>query len=203
MLNSGPKSTSIRILSFIMKVGPIATICLQTTFFIVTITSPRIPPFVGYFLCRCSQDWFGRDVCGFNDHEFHYLPVFRGKFVFVLNLFRVLGGCITLTVYTTVWWSGALMVLYEILPSINFQKDCLAECKVEASKCGFKNHGEILQKFRELQVLNNIFNEIYQRDYFGLCMASFLLVIICTGYFLITLKSVSPIVLLLGFYRST
>jgi hypothetical protein len=84
-----------------------------------------------------------------------------------------------------------LVVMYEAYPCVIFQKKCLRQFRIETDHCGFTDHARIVLKHRKLQILNIMFNNIYSKDLFEICMALFLLVLIPGGYFAVTIQSTS------------
>jgi hypothetical protein len=163
----------------------------------VALLSPRIPPFFGYFFCRSAVDLFSYDPCGIQEEMF-YIPGVFGKFA--VNTFRVVGALITLITYATNSWSSVLVVVYEVYASVLFQKKCLRQFRMGASHCAFTDHARIVLKHRKLQILNIMFNNIYSRDFFTICMALFLLVVIPGGYFAVTIQSTSQFASITGTY---
>jgi hypothetical protein len=168
------------------------------TFSVLPWLSPRIPPFLGYFLCRSSRDWLGVDTCRLDDDGLFNIP--RGNVVF--NLFRMVGGLISLVAFMSSILNAGLVVMHEIFPSIVFQNDRLAQLGLAARNCTFSDHAQILRQYRELQILNIMFNKIYQRDYFVFCMGTVILVMVANGYSVITMRMhhISGIFVMLGFY---
>jgi hypothetical protein len=109
--------------------------------------SPRIPPFLAYFLCRSSRDWLGVDTCHLDDDGL--LNVTRGNVV--SNLFRIVGGLISLVVFTSSTLNAPLVTMYEVFPSIVFQNDRLAQLRMAASNPRtLSNPVQIIRKYREL-----------------------------------------------------
>jgi hypothetical protein len=191
-------SFSTRIIKLLMRTVYIPVVFLLMTFCALAIFSPRIPPFVGYFLCRSSLDWWwsGKDICGLNDDGLFNII---GGNVF-LNVFRVVGGCTSFIFLTTSANNPILMGFYEIFPSILFQNDQLAQIQKTVKDCRFPNHASLVLKYRQLQVLNSMFNRIYEREFFALGMSTLVLLVITNGYFVITMPHLPPLFFMIGIY---
>jgi hypothetical protein len=178
-----------------MKALKLVMVLFILTFCCLSFFAPRIPPLFSYFFCRSAIDWLKLDPCRMKDTN---IPEFRGNVT--LNIIRVIGVLTTFVTYGSGLWNAAIVVVYEVFPSIQFQKNCLRQFQVEVSHCRFAYHSRIIHKYRQLQVLNIMFNDIYKRDYFALCMASGLLVAIPSGYFLLTVHNITPLLLVGGVY---
>jgi hypothetical protein len=164
---------------------------------LLPLLSPRIPPFVGYFLCRSSEDWLGSDTCKLDDDD-GIFNIPRGNVVF--NIFRFVGCFISLAVYTTSFCNVLLVGMYETFPSLIFLNDRLGQLQIVVRHCTFSNHTQTILKYRELQILNVMFNRIYQRDLFALCMGTVLLMVIPNGHFIISMHQIPTLFLILGIY---
>jgi hypothetical protein len=157
---------------------------LAAAFPTIALITPHFPPFFSYFFCRLAQNLLSNDLCGI-EAEFFHIPDIRANFT--VNVFRITGALITLITYATVFWSAVLVVLFEAFPSLLSQRVSLRQFRSRAGHCAFSEHTPLVLKYRQLQVLNTMFNNIYSRDLFTICMASFLLYVIPTGYFILTI----------------
>jgi hypothetical protein len=185
------------IVKFLMKSAYLPISMMWIMLSLLPLLSPRIPPFVGYFLCRSSEDWLGLDICQLDDDGLFNIP--RGNLIF--NIFRLLGCFISLAVYTTSFCNVLLVGMYETFPSLIFLNDRLAQLQIVVRHyCIFSNHTQTILKYRELQILNVMFNRIYQRDLFALCMGTVLLMVIPNGYFIISMHQIPTLFLILGIY---
>jgi hypothetical protein len=186
-----PKTLQIVILGFLLRAAEpvILTIVLKCS--LVSFLVPRFPPFFGYFFCRLAQDWFVQDPCRIEDAQFFIIPDFRGNCI--VNIIRAMGLLITFVTYASSLWNPVLVVMYEVMPSILLQKRALLQLQTEVSRCAFIHHPDIILKC-QLQVLNTMFNNIYSRDVFAICMACVLLILVPMGYFILTIH-ISPFVL--------
>jgi hypothetical protein len=195
---SGTANFTTLIVKFLMRIFCVPLFILLIVFPVLPLLSPRIPPFVGYFLCRSSRDWLGVDTCRLDDDGMFNIP--RGNVVF--NLFRIV-GCLISLAFTSSILNAPLVSLYEVFPSIVFQNDRLGQLRVAArNPRTFSNPVQIIRKYRELQILNIMFNKIYQREYFVFCMGIITLVVIANGYFAITMHNFSGIFVMLGIYMT-
>jgi hypothetical protein len=170
---------------------------------IVPLLSPRIPPFVGYFFCQVSHHGFfgGRDICGLEEDDIIQSILSSLKIDLVsLNIFRLLGLIASILLITPSVWNAVLTIVYEILPSLLFQKQCLKQINERARLCRPQNFVVILRKYKELQILNIMFNEIYKRDHFLIGCGLFLLVVVATGFLLLTMYNVHFIVVFIASY---
>jgi hypothetical protein len=196
-LVTGPESFAIKAVRLFMKVMNLAAgfFCPWTV--IVAILIPRIPPYIGYLLCRLGHDWeILGDPCQINgDLNIRNLVSFG--LIEMKTLFRILNGCICFAVYIPGVLSAHLMATYEVIPNLIFQKDCLAQFQEAIANAKFSDFKKTMGKYRQLQLLNIMFNGIYRRDFFGMVMASVIMIIIPTGYFLVTFYHVNQIVLIL------
>jgi hypothetical protein len=198
-LVAGEMSLSTRVVKFFMRTIYIPLAFLLMTFCALAFLSPRIPPFVGYFLCRSSLDWWwwsGEDICGLNDEGL--LDIIEGDILF--NVFRIIGGCTSFVFLTTSVHNVVLLGFYEIFPSIIFQNDRLVQLQRTVKNCTFPNHNSLILKYRQLQVINIMFNRIYEREFFALGMSTFVLLLISNGYFVITMPHLPPLFFMLGLY---
>jgi hypothetical protein len=175
-----------------MRAANIGVCIFIATFSTVALVSPRTPPFFGYFFCRIANDFLSDDLCRLNDEMFFNIANIRGNFI--ENTFRIIGAFITFTIFASGVWNPAIVVLYEALPSLIFQHNCIRRFRREVSRYALPNYLPIVLKHRQLQVLNIMFNNIYSRDLFAICMASSLLIVIPAGYFMLVMHSTSPLV---------
>jgi hypothetical protein len=181
-----------------MRAAQLGACIFIATYSTVALLSPRTPPFFGYFFCRSTKDLLGDDPCRLNDELLFNIANIRSNFI--VNTFRVIGAFVTFTVYAYSVWTAVIVVMYEALPSIMFQYNCLRQFRREASRYALPNYLPIVLKHRQLQVLNIMFNNIYSRDLFAICMASSLLAVIPAGYFMLAMPSTSTLVSTAGTY---
>jgi hypothetical protein len=125
---SEPRDLSVIITSFLMRAMELVVILLLLIFCPVSFIAPRIPPFFSYFFCRSATDWLNCDLCGIEEREFTKISGFQS---FILYILRMMGFLITLVSYASGFWSAMLVVLYEVFPSILFQKNCLRQFQLK------------------------------------------------------------------------
>jgi hypothetical protein len=88
-----------------------------------------------------------------------------------------------------------LMTTYEVLPSLIFQKDCLSQLQAEITRAKICDFEKTMGKYRQLQLLNIRYNEIYRRNYFAILMAAAIMILVPSGFLLMTSYHVHPIIL--------
>jgi hypothetical protein len=190
-------SISVHIIKFFMRTIYIPLSFMLLTFSALAFLSPRIPPFVGYFLCRSCLDWWsGGDICGLNDDGFFNIISWNVLF----NIFCIVGGCASVVVFATSAYNVVLMGFYEVFPTILFQNDRLSQLRREVKNCTFSKHTSLSLTYRHIQVLNIMFNRIYERNFFAFGMSTIVVLLISNGNFVIKMPQVHPIYFILGFY---
>jgi hypothetical protein len=194
---------SITMIRLLMRSYKVLTPILLLLVYIVPLLSPRIPPFIGYFFCRVSHYGFfgGQDICGLEEDDIIQSILSSHKIdLITLNIFRLLGLIASILMITPSLWNAVLIIIYEILPSLVFQKQCLKQINERTRFCGPQNFVLILRKYKELQILNIMFNEIYQRDHFLIGCGLILLITVATGFLLLTMYNVHFIVIFIVSY---
>jgi hypothetical protein len=162
----------------------------------VAIVSPRIPPFFGYFLCRIGHDveLLG-DPCQIRGElSFQNLVSFR--FWDVTTVFRILNGCVCFVIYIPGLYMVYIMTIYEVLPSLIFQNNCLSRFQAEVIHSKFSNYRTTMGKYKQVHLLNKMFNEIYGRYYFAGAMAAVMAMMIPSGYLLVTSYHLNQLVMI-------
>jgi hypothetical protein len=178
-----------------MRLMNLAIVVFSVLTLLVAILSPRIPPFFGYFLCRLGHDLqILGDPCQLvEDLNIQNLISYR------INDFKVwigiLSGFVCFAVYIPGHYNIHQMTTHEILPSLLFQKDCLFQFQEEITHANFKDCNKTMMKYRQLQLLNIMFNNIYGKYYFGILIVGIIMAMIPTGYLLITSYHMNEIVL--------
>jgi hypothetical protein len=202
LVSAGPKKDfAVKAVSLLLMVLNLAVIILSVATVFVSLLSPRIPPFFGYFLCQLAHDInaFGDPCLIRNDLDIR-MVLLSFRLSDVQNLFRILSSCICFAIYIPGILSVNLMAIYEVLISLIFQKDCLNRFHAGITHAKFSNYEMTMRKYKQLQLLNINFNGLYQREFFATFMATILLIMIPSGYILLTSYRLNHIVLiLLGF----
>jgi hypothetical protein len=190
---SGAKDFTFKAVRLIMIATKFAVTFLVMVTIAVAILSPRVPPFFGYLLCRIGHEieTLG-DPCQIGG-VLSIRNLVSFKFIDMTNIFRILSGCICVAIYKPGLQMAHLMTTYEVLPSLVFQKDCLVEFQAEISHAKFSDYKKTMAKYRQLQLLNNMFNEIYSRNYFGVVMTAFIMILVPTGYLVVTSYNINQI----------
>jgi hypothetical protein len=154
---------------------------------------------MGYFMCRVINDFGSQDYCDLNADL--SLMIF-GSNNYVI-LFGIVGGLVGVVIFIPAVWHAMLMALYEILPSMIFQRRCLDQFREESKNAMHGNYQEVLKKFRQLSILNLKFNEVYATDFFVIVIAAVPLIIVPSGCFLLTTYDAHLSILMLGVFIVT
>jgi hypothetical protein len=199
VLVAGPKDFSVRAVLLLMKAVSFAVVLLCTGTLSVAILCPRNPPFLGYFFCRLGHDFkiFG-DPCQLQDGELSIGNILSFQLIEMKIIFRILSGLISFAIYIPGLYSAHLITSYEVLPGLIFQKHCLAEFLEEITLAKFSDYKKTLGNYKQLQLLNIKFNEIYRRNFFAIIMACIVAIIVPTGYVILTAYHINQIILILG-----
>jgi hypothetical protein len=113
----------------------------------------------------------------------------------VTTIFGILSGSICLPIYTTGLHTGHFMATYEVLPSLIFQKDCLFQFEAEITLAKFIDYTKTLKKYKQFQLLNIMFNEIYRSNFLAMVIVSSTMIMIPSVYLLITPYHINRMVL--------
>jgi hypothetical protein len=173
-----------------------AIVVLMMGTLLVAIVSPRIPPFFGYFLCRIGHDveLLG-DPCQIRS-ELSVRNLVSFRFFDVTTVFRILNGCVCFAIYIPGLYMGYIMTIYEVLPSLIFQNNCLSQFQADVIHSKFSNYRTTMGKYKQVHLLNKMFNEIYGRYFFSGFMAACIAIMIPNGYLLVTSYHVNQFVLI-------
>jgi hypothetical protein len=173
-----------------------AVAAVMVAMILVSNLSPRIPPFVGYFFCQLLS--LRKDICGMR--SFALKDLFSFTLLDVKTLLRVMNGCLSMLIYIPGPWTGYQMVTYEVLPNLLFQNESLVRLKesVKNSRRALSNTNQLTRKYRQLQVINIVFNEVFRSNFFATVMVGTVLIIVSCGFFLVTsFHHLHPFVLLI------
>jgi hypothetical protein len=173
-----------------------AVTVIMVAMILVSLLSPRIPPFLGYFFCQLAS--LQKDVCGMRSFVLNDLLSFN--LLDVKTLLRVMNGCLSMMIYIPGTLSGNQMATYEVLPNLIFQNESLDRLKESVKNSGraLSNTNQLTRNYRQLQVINIVFNEIFRRDFFATVMVGAVLTIVSCGFFLLTsYHHVHPFVLII------
>jgi hypothetical protein len=183
----------------ILKVTNAVSILLSIVLVGIPIIGPGVPPYIGYILCGAMQD-LTKNPCGppAGGDTLLWIPDPKGN-ALIMGL-RFIGGCSSLLIYVPALRGALCIIVFEILPSIMFFKDTSDQIREEVGN-SFLHRARphtTLRKYKELQLLTSMFNEIYQNDFFGKTMACGVLIMVSSGFFLISMYHVNPIVIAFG-----
>jgi hypothetical protein len=193
---SEPRNLAVKGVRLLMMVLDYSVDILTMGTISVAILSPRIPPFFGYFLCQLGHDsQILGDPCQIR-RELNMRNWVPFSVIDITNIFRILSGCICLAIYTTGHHAAQIMSAYEVLPSLIFQKNCLSQFQAEITHAKFSDYKNTMKKYRQLQLLNIMFNEIYSTSYFAIVMAAVIMIMVPSGYLLVTSYHINHIVLI-------
>jgi hypothetical protein len=193
---SEARNLTIKAVRLLMIGMNVAIIFMEMGTVLVAILAPRIPPFFGYYLCRIAYDIEALgDPCRIRgDLNIQNLISFRISYV--STLFGILNGIISFAIYTPGMHMAKHMATHEVLPSLIFQKDCLFQFQAEITHANVRDGRKTMGKYRQLQLLNIMFNEIYHRDFFAIFMAASIMIMVPSGYLLITSYHLNQIILI-------
>jgi hypothetical protein len=188
-----------------MKILLKATILLSNMVSIVMvalpIVSPGIPPFLGYLLCGVIED-FGvtqNELCGLlQGGEVLWTPDLTDNSV---QLLRMIGGFLSPIVYVPTMRGGMYMVSSELLPCLMLLKDASAQFAEDAKNILHSSHESgitLMRKYKELQLLTIMFNDVYQVDFFAKVVPCGILIIVSSGFFVISTYHVHALVVAFG-----
>jgi hypothetical protein len=182
-----------------MKLTDIFVIFAPMITMLIAVLCPRIPPFLGYLLCQLGHDLQALgDPCLIHG-ELSIRNLVSFNISGITAVFGMLSGSICLAIYMPGIHVAHLMTTYEVLPCLIFQKDCLNQFQAEIAQAKFGNYKEIMGKYRQLQLLNIMFNEIYSKNYFAIGMGSAIMILVPSGYLLMTSYHINQMVFALVF----
>jgi hypothetical protein len=192
-------ASSNKLARLLLRVMYVVICCTCVLVCLVATLLPRIPPFMGYFMCRVINDFGIQDYCDLNADL--SLMIFGSNNYAIL--FGIVGGLVGVVIFIPAVWHAMLMALYEILPSMIFQRRCLDQFREESKNAMHGNYQEVLKKFRQLSILNLKFNEVYATDFFVIVIAAVPLIIVPSGCFLLTTYDAHLSILMLGVFIVT
>jgi hypothetical protein len=171
---------------------------LAAVFSLLSLLTPRIPPLFGYFLCRTVlHDVVGtkQDICGLdtNDDVMVWLKM-NGILIWLI---RIVGSCASFVAFMSTVWNGVQVFMYEVVPGILFLKECIANLHYDIThivgKMSKSSKHCIFTKYKEIILVNEMFNIIYERDFFYFVLGSTMAVLIPSGFVLITVININAI----------
>jgi hypothetical protein len=158
-----------------------AIMCLGT---IVPLVDIRIPPFLGYFFCRSVYQALSKDPCCLAESDDDCS--FSLSYMTIRLLIRIVSGT-TSAVFLSAAWGGIQMIIYEVSLSLIFFKACLLRTNELVMNTNITRFNGIWLKYRELQLLIQVFNSIYQIGVFAVYVGSTIVLTISTGSFMLSI----------------
>jgi hypothetical protein len=159
-----------------------AMICLGT---IVPLMDIRIPPFPGYFFCRLMYHTWSEDPCCLAESDDDDCD-FSLSYITIALLIRFVSGTTT-AVFLSAAWGGIQMIIYEVSLSLIFFKACLLRTNELVMNTNITRFNGIWLKYRELQLLIQVFNSIYQIGVFAVYVGSTIVLTISSGSFMLSI----------------
>jgi hypothetical protein len=158
-----------------------AIICLGT---IVPLVDIRIPPFLGYFFCRSVYHTWSEDPCCLAESDDDCS--FSLSYMTVRILIRIVSG-MTSALFLSALWGGLQMIIYEVFLSLIFFKCCLLRINELVMNTDIPGYSGIMLKYRELQLLSQVFNSIYQIGVFGVYVGAAVVLTILSASFMLSI----------------
>jgi hypothetical protein len=156
-------------------------ICLWT---IIAFIDIRMPPFLGYFICRSVHITLSYDLCCLVDPDDCNSDL--GNVIIRNVMIRLLSGTAASLFFTSLCWGAIQMFIYEVLLSLVFFNSCLKHLKDQIRNTGvLRFHNGIWVKYRQIQLLIQAFNRIYQTGVFAVYVAITMTLGISSGTFLV------------------
>jgi hypothetical protein len=141
-------ASSNKLARLLLRVMYVVICCTCVLVCLVATLLPRIPPFMGYFMCRVINDFGIQDYCDLNADL--SLIIFGSNNYAIL--FGIVGGLVGVVIFIPAVWHAMLMALYEILPSMIFQRRCLDQFREESKNAMHGNYQEVLKKFNTIGI---------------------------------------------------
>jgi hypothetical protein len=162
---------------------------------IVPLIDIRIPPFLGYFFCRSMYVTLSQDPCCLIE------PDCTSSLYTVLIhiIIRLISGTISALFFVSTLWGGVQMIVYEVFLSLIFFKGCLMQINQLIMNTGLIRFSGIWLKHRQLQLLNQTFNNIYQVGVFAIYVTAIIFITILSGSFMLKTYRDSIIVFIFSF----
>jgi hypothetical protein len=166
---------------------------------IVPLIDIRIPPFLGYFFCRSIYVTLSQDPCCSIEPDCSSSTSSLYN-VLIQIIIRLFSGTISALFIISTVWGCVQMVVYEVFLSLIFFKCCLIQINELIMNTSFLRFSGIwLKQLRELQLLNQAFNNIYQVGVFAVYVTAVILLSILSGSFLLKTYRDSIIFFLFSF----
>jgi hypothetical protein len=156
-------------------------ICLWT---IIAFIDIRIPPFLSYFICRSVDSTLSYDLCCLVDPDDCNSNL--GNVIIRNVMIRLISGTAASLFFTSLLWGSIQMFTYEVLLSLVFFNSCLKNLTDQIRNTGVRRfQNGIWLKYRQIQLLIQAFNRIYQTGVFAVYVAATMTLAISSGTFLV------------------
>jgi hypothetical protein len=156
-------------------------ICLWT---IIAFIDIRIPPFLSYFICRSVDSTLSYDLCCLVDPDDCNSNL--GNVIMRNVMIRLISGTAASLFFTSLLWGSIQMFTYEVLLSLVFFNSCLKHLTDQIRNTGvLRFHNGIWVKYRQIQLLVQAFNRIYQTGVFAVYVTATMTLAISSGTFLV------------------
>jgi hypothetical protein len=193
-------SPRLTIMKILLKATILISNFISIIMVVMPIVSPGIPPFLGYLLCGVMVDLGAtkNELCGQLHGEVLWTPDLKD---YSVQFLRVIGGFFSIVVYVPLMQGGMYTVAFELLPCLMLLKEASAQFTEEAKNILHSPHESgitLMRKYKELRLLTVMFNEIYQVDFFMKVVPCGILIIVSSGFFVISTYHLNPLVVAFG-----
>jgi hypothetical protein len=147
---------------------------------IVPLIDIGIPPFLSYFLCHSMHHILSKDPCSRAESN-HSSNLYH--FIIVNVLLRLVSTTASAFFVISLTWEALQMMFYEVFLSLLFFSSCIRQINNQIRNAQVRGLKEIRMKYIQLQLLNQVFNGIYQTGFFGVWLVGLMLLGILSGSF--------------------
>jgi hypothetical protein len=162
---------------------------------VVPLIAIRIPPFLGYCICHSMYHIFSKDLCSLTEPD--YSP--NLYYFMIVNVLRLANGTVSALFSTSFCWEAIQMLIYEVFLSLVFFSSCLKRIQIQMMNADVLRFQRIWPKYVQLQLLNQVFNSIYQTGVFGVWVTAVILLAILSGSLLLKISQESILLALFAF----
>jgi hypothetical protein len=151
---------------------------------IIAFIDIRIPPFLSYFICRSVDSTLSYDLCCLVDPDDCNSNL--GNVIIRNVMIRLINGTTACLFFRTLCFGAIQMFIYEVLLSLVFFNSCLIQLRDQIQNTGvLRFHHCVWIKYRQLQLLVQAFNRIYQTGVFAVWVTAAIILAISGGTFLV------------------
>jgi hypothetical protein len=162
---------------------------------IVPLIDLRIPPFPSYFFCRSVYATMSQDICCLSETNCSSslnILIFE-------NGVRLVSGAASAIFCTSVCLEAVQMVIYEIFLSLVFFNSCLRQIEHEILNTGLRQFNDIWSSYKQLQLLCQAFNRIYETGVFAVYVTANIIITILSASFSLKIYRESILLAILAF----